>query len=61
MHIRVENLGQTAGKKDDPAGRRPGIRPGAVNVILGPNGAGKSTLLRLLGLLDRPGQGEIYL
>ncbi len=34
--------------------------PGAVNVILGPNGAGKSTLLRLLGLLDKPGRGEIY-
>ena len=33
--------------------------PGQVNVILGPNGAGKSTLLRLLGLLDRPGSGEI--
>jgi molybdopterin-binding protein len=34
--------------------------PGTVNVILGPNGAGKTTLLRLLGLLERPGRGEIF-
>jgi len=60
MDIRVENLGVTAGKKAILQGLELEFSPGAVNVILGPNGAGKSTLLRLLGLLDRPGQGEIY-
>jgi tungstate transport system ATP-binding protein len=60
MHIRVENLGQNAGKKSILQGIDLEFAPGAVNVILGPNGAGKSTLLRLLGLLDKPGRGEIY-
>ncbi len=60
MHIRVENLGQTAGKKNILQGIGLEFAPGVVNVILGPNGAGKSTLLRLLGLLDKPGRGEIF-
>jgi len=60
MHIRVENLCQTAGKKAILRGIDLEFAPGAVNVILGPNGAGKSTLLRLLGLLDMPALGEIY-
>ena len=29
--------------------------------IVGPSGVGKSTLLHLIGALDRPTQGEIYL
>jgi lipoprotein-releasing system ATP-binding protein len=33
--------------------------PGQVYAIVGPSGCGKSTLLYLLGLLDRPDQGEI--
>ncbi|SPD75358.1 ABC transporter related protein [uncultured Desulfobacterium sp.] len=28
--------------------------------LVGPNGSGKSTLLRLLGMIERPGKGEIY-
>lgn len=60
MHIRVENLGQTAGKKRILQGINLEFTPGVVNVILGPNGAGKSTLLRLLGLLDKPSRGEIF-
>jgi tungstate transport system ATP-binding protein len=59
MDIRVEKLKQTAGKNEILKGINLEFAPGAVNVILGPNGAGKSTLLRLLGLLDRPWQGEI--
>jgi lipoprotein-releasing system ATP-binding protein len=34
-------------------------RPGQVYAIVGPSGCGKSTLLYLLGLLDRPDEGEI--
>lgn len=60
MRICVENLGYRAGKKVILKGLNLELAPGAVNVILGPNGAGKSTLLRLLGLLDKPGLGEIY-
>lgn len=35
------------------------IQPAAIVGLLGPNGSGKSTLLRLLGLIERPAQGEI--
>ncbi len=34
---------------------------GKVYAIVGPSGCGKSTLLYLLGLLDRPGAGEIHI
>jgi molybdopterin-binding protein len=32
---------------------------GEVLGVIGPNGSGKSTLLRVLGLLERPAQGEV--
>jgi putative ABC transport system ATP-binding protein len=35
------------------------IRRGEFVSIMGPSGSGKSTLLNLLGLLDRPSEGEI--
>jgi len=34
---------------------------GTVTAIVGPSGCGKSTLLYLLGLLDRPEEGEIWI
>jgi len=37
------------------------LRPGSIYSVVGPSGCGKSTLLYLLGLLDRPNQGEILL
>ncbi len=36
-------------------------RPGQVTAIVGPSGCGKSTLLYLLGLLDRPDDGSIWI
>ncbi len=36
-------------------------KTGEVTAIVGPSGCGKSTLLYLLGLLDRPDEGEILL
>ncbi|MGD9877955.1 energy-coupling factor ABC transporter ATP-binding protein [Desulfococcus sp.] len=35
------------------------IQPGAVVGLIGPNGSGKSTLLKLLGLIQKPTEGEI--
>jgi len=37
------------------------IRKGEVVAVVGASGAGKSTLLHILGTLDRPDQGTVYL
>jgi tungstate transport system ATP-binding protein len=35
------------------------VGPGEIVTVLGPNGAGKSTLVAVLGLLERPDEGEV--
>jgi putative ABC transport system ATP-binding protein len=37
------------------------ITPGNFVVILGPSGSGKSTLLHIIGLLDTPTKGKVFL
>ena len=37
------------------------ISQGEILTIMGPSGAGKSTLLHLIGLMDKPTQGEIHI
>lgn len=37
------------------------VKEGERVVIMGPSGSGKSTLMHLIGLLDQPTSGEIYL
>jgi len=37
------------------------IMPGSFVTIMGPSGSGKSTLMYLLGLLDAPSKGKIFL
>ncbi|MDI6894382.1 MAG: ABC transporter ATP-binding protein [Bacillota bacterium] len=37
------------------------LAPGELVVVAGPSGCGKTTLLSLLGAMDRPTSGEVYL
>jgi lipoprotein-releasing system ATP-binding protein len=66
MHdaIRAEKLGKTYAEGDlrTPVfdGLDFAVAPGETVAILGVSGAGKSTLLHLLGGLDTPTSGEVY-
>jgi putative ABC transport system ATP-binding protein len=37
------------------------IKPGEFMVLAGPSGSGKTTLLNIIGTLDRPDSGQVYL
>jgi ABC-type lipoprotein export system ATPase subunit len=37
------------------------INKGEIVVIIGPSGSGKTTLLNILGLIDKPTEGKVYL
>ena len=65
LALRCENLhrhlGQGEGRVHVLRGVSFAARRGHVTAIVGPSGCGKSTLLYLLGLLDQPDSGSIWI
>lgn len=61
--IEIKNLSKTFTVKNQEITALEGINlqidRGEILTIMGPSGAGKSTLLHLIGLMDKPTQGEI--
>jgi len=54
-------LGEGAGQVHVLKGVSLALERGKIYAIVGPSGCGKSTLLYLLGLLDKPDGGEIFM
>lgn len=62
--LRAEQLGKIYGRQETKVeavkSASFSIRKGEFVVIVGPSGSGKSTLLHLLGALDSPTSGKVY-
>ena len=60
MQIRLENLKRDYGSLHAVDGVSLNIQSNTVYGIIGRSGAGKSTLVRLVSMLERPDEGEVW-
>ena len=63
--MRVENLTKVYGKGENEVRALDGVsfsvEKGAFVAVIGPSGSGKSTLLHILGGVDRPTDGKVFM
>lgn len=63
--VRVDNVRKVYSDNGVPVDALRGINmtvlPGDFSVIAGPSGSGKTTLLNLIGTLDKPTEGAVYI
>lgn len=58
--ITIKNIKKSFGSLEVLKGIELSIEKGEIVSIVGPSGAGKTTLLQIIGTLDRPDSGSVY-